>query len=216
MEQRIPPISIFPEHENIGFRYLALGDSYTVGEGELSANSFPSLLVQKLEEKGIKVGFQKIVAQTGWCTNDLMDAIKTAALKEEFDLVSLLIGVNNQYQKKDIAEYRIEFKALLQLAICLAKGRSENVSVLSIPDYGVTPFGSANEIFIGQQIDAYNVINKEIATSLGVVYCDITAISREAKGDSTLLCEDNLHPSAKMYARWVALLFPPVHKMLQN
>ena len=206
----------YTTHDSQGLRYLALGDSYTKAECELPANSYPSLLVNKFKEAGIKVQSQTTIAQTGWRTDNLKNAIDNAALQDTFDLVSLLIGVNNQYQGRSAQEYRTEFKDLLATAIRMAKGRKDKVFVLSIPDYGVTPFGSSHEAYISSQIDLFNAINKEETEALGVEYFDITPISRKAKTDSSLNCTDQLHPSAKMYAQWVNLMLPDVLSIIRN
>jgi len=197
-----------------GVAYLALGDSYTKGECETPANSYPYQLVSKFQEKGVKVSSRNVIAQTGWRTDNLKSAIDAASLKDTFDLVSLLIGVNNQFQGKSPESYRIEFRGLLEMAIYYAKGRKDKVFVLSIPDYGMTPFGSSNQANISQQIDLFNSINKEISDSMGVLYFDITPISRETKTDPSLTCTDQLHPSAKMYSRWVDLMLPKILMMI--
>lgn len=196
--------------DTTGISYLALGDSYTKAECEISSNSYPYILTQKFQEYGLKIRSRTTIAQTGWRTDNLKAAINAASLQDTFDLVSLLIGVNNQFQGMSASAYRIEFRDLLETAIFYAKGRKDKVFVLSIPDYGVTPFGSGNEVYIGQQIDLFNSINKEVTDSLGVKYFDITPISRQAKNDATLLCTDNLHPSGKMYGLWVDLMVPEV------
>lgn len=196
--------------------YLALGDSYTKAECEITTNGYPAQLVDSLKGNDVKVKSHFVIAQTGWRTDNLKNAINAAALQDTFDIVSLLIGVNNQFQGKSAESYRLEFRELLEMAIYYAKGRKEKVFVLSIPDYGATPFGASNEVYIGQQIDIFNEINKEETEALGVLYFDITPISREAKTDGSLTCTDNLHPSGKMYTRWVELIFPEVLKMVKT
>jgi len=199
-----------PTPSTLKINYLALGDSYTKAEGISSDKSYPALLSFKLIDNQVVVNPQRTIAQTGWRTDNLSDAITNAALLDTFDLVSLQVGVNNQYQGKSASEYRVEFRALLEKAIYFARGREDKVFVLSIPDYGATPFGASNEIQIGQQIDQFNAINKEITDSLNVLYIDITPISRRAKTDASLLAPDNLHPSGKMYALWVDLFYDQV------
>jgi lysophospholipase L1-like esterase len=196
-----------------GISYLALGDSYTKAECEVSTNSYPSKLVQKFQENGLKVSGKKTIAQTGWRTDDLKNAINNASMKDTFDLVSLLIGVNNQYQGKSLQTYKTEFLGLLETAIYYAKGRKDKVFVISIPDYGVTPFGRNNQVYISKQIDLFNAVNKEVTDSMGVKYFDITPISREAAIDKTLICTDGLHPSGKMYSLWVDLMLKDVLSM---
>jgi len=196
--------------------YLALGDSYTKAECETTMNGYPAQLVDTFQNTNIEVKSYKIIAQTGWRTDNLKNAINAAAIQDTFDLVSLLIGVNNQYQGRSPDAYRIEFRELLEMAIFYAKGNKDNVFVLSIPDYGATPFGCPNSVSIGQQIDLFNQINKEVTDSMEVAYFDITPISREAKTDPSLTCTDGLHPSGKMYKRWVDLIFPSVLQLAKQ
>ncbi len=184
-----------------GVNYLALGDSYTIGESVAEAERWPNQLAQKL-----KIPNPTIIATTGWRTDDLNGAIQSANLKNEYDLVSLLIGVNNQYQGKSAAQYEIEFEDLLKTAIQLAKGKSKNVFVVSIPDYGYTPFGKPKQEIITPRIDEFNQINKRIADKYQITYFNITGISRKGLDDPTLVAADGLHPSGKMYAQWVAVI----------
>lgn len=186
-------------------RYLALGDSYTIGESVETENNYPHLLEKKLINAGILVEETKIIAKTGWKTDDLMNAIKKEKLTGTFDIVTLLIGVNNQYQHKPIEQYKTEFRVLLNTAIELAGGNKNHVHVISIPDYGFTPFGIDNKKKIGNEIDVYNKINKEISSELGVKRFDITPISRKAIKRPELVAKDGLHPSAIMYQEWVDL-----------
>jgi len=192
-------------------RYLALGDSYTIGEAEPLAVSFPYQLTDTLKGLGFKAQNPLIIATTGWTTNDLISAIaEHSALQNNYDFVTLLIGVNNQYQGGSQDTYRTQFIQLLHTAIAYAKGDKTSVFVLSIPDYGVTPFANGQDATIGPQIDAFNAINLQESNNAGVNYLDITGISREAATNSTLIAPDGLHPSASMYAQWVAKLFPMV------
>lgn len=197
-------------------RFLALGDSYTIGESVPQNKRWPVQLADELNQQGFKVAAPKIIAQTGWRTDDLMQAIQEdEALLARYDLVSLLIGVNNQYQGKDIAVYEEEFEILLNTAIELAGNDPGNVFVVSIPDYGKTPFGAQKEEQIEQEINTYNDINQAIAKNYGVAYVDITPFSREAKQRSELIAEDNLHPSGLMYTGWVELMKDTVLKLLK-
>ncbi len=205
-----------PIEETTPIFYLALGDSYTIGESVDVAERWPVQLVQGLREGDIEVEAPRLIAKTGWTTANLKDAIAEANLENNFDLVSLLIGVNNQYQGKSIEEYRLEFEQLLFRAIELAGGKKEGVFVLSIPDYGATPFGASNAESIGAEIDAFNAINKEITTQQGVAYFDITPISRQASTNSALTATDNLHPSGEMYKLWVELILEEVKKMVRE
>ena len=187
-------------------RYLALGDSYTIGESVKVSERWPDLLVSALAQKGISVSDPRIIATTGWRTDNLKDAIEKAELNDNYDLVSLLIGVNNQYQGKPVDQYANDFEDLLKTAIRLAKGNSKYVFVVSIPDYGYTPFGRARLAAISTQIDEFNEINKRIAEQYHVAYYNITEISRKGLEDPSLVAPDGLHPSGKMYSQWVDLI----------
>lgn len=178
-------------------RYLALGDSYTIGESVDPADRFPVQLARKL---GIPE--PQIIARTGWTTDELNAAIDAADPKGPFDIVTLLIGVNNQYRGRDAEQYRGEFAALLKRAIGFAGGDAKKVIVVSIPDWGVTPFAEGRDrAKIANEIDHYNAINKEETARAGANYVDITPISR--RKDPALVAKDGLHPSAKQYAEWV-------------
>ncbi|MCW5912336.1 MAG: SGNH/GDSL hydrolase family protein [Cyclobacteriaceae bacterium] len=183
-------------------KYLALGDSYTIGESVSEAERWPHQLADRL-----KIPPPKIIATTGWRTDELKQAIEAAKLKPEYDLVSLLIGVNNQYQGKPIAVYEKEFEELLLASIMLAKGEKKNVFVVSIPDYGYTPFGKEKQEKISRELDEYNTINKRVAGKYGVTYFNITDISRKGLDDAALVASDGLHPSGKMYALWVEAMY---------
>jgi lysophospholipase L1-like esterase len=188
-------------------KFLALGDSYTIGQSVPEADRWPVQLAERLQNQGVAVEELKIIARTGWRTDNLLDAIAAEKPHSNYNLVSLLIGVNNQYQGKDIAVYPAEFRQLLNKAIELSGGKKSGVFVLSIPDYGYTPFGEGARTTISAEIDGYNRINREIAGELGVAYFDITPISREAVTKPEYLASDQLHPSGEMYARWVDLMF---------
>lgn len=187
-------------------KYLALGDSYTIGESVSEAERWPNQLRDSLNKKGYAIGKPTIIATTGWRTDNLKNAMNIAQLKPEYDLVSLLIGVNNQYQGKSSDQYAIEFEDLLKTAIHLAKGRKENVFVVSIPDYGFTPFGKPKKEAITKAIDLFNEINARITYKYKVQYFNITEISRDGLADPSLVAGDGLHPSGKMYAQWVELI----------
>lgn len=187
-------------------RYLALGDSYTIGESVAESGRFPVQLVAALREHGRDFADPEIVARTGWTTSELQDAIDLAKPKPPFELVTLLIGVNNQFRGGDLRRYRSEFGKLLQHAIALAGRDKAQVLVLSIPDWGVTPFARTDRRgakTIGKQIDAFNAEAREVCHKNGVRFIDITPDSRERGGDTDMLTVDRLHPSAAMYARWV-------------
>lgn len=198
------------------FNYLALGDSYTIGEDVEAPERFPVQLANWLNTENFSVGKPVIIARTGWTTDELAEGIKTANLSQNFNLVTLLIGVNNQYRGKDTAEYRIQFKELLQTAIDFT-GSAKKVIVISIPDYGVTPFAAyRNPEKIGTEIDQFNAINREETLIAEAYYVDITGISREAKNDKALVASDGLHPSAEMYRLWVEQIFPKAKVILEN
>ena len=197
--------------------YLALGDSYTIGASVAESERFPVLLANELEEEGVAIQEPEIIAVTGWTTGDLKRGIAQANIEDkEYDLVSLLIGVNNQYQGRSLEEYREEFRELLLQSIDLANGNKEKVFVISIPDYRYTPFGAASRERISGEIDAFNAANKEIATSLGVTYFNITPISRKGLSDPSLVAADGLHPSGKMYQQWVDLMLEEVIALLKK
>ncbi|MHB8913168.1 MAG: GDSL-type esterase/lipase family protein, partial [Lysobacter sp.] len=167
-------------------RYLALGDSYTIGEGVPEAGRWPVQLVRALRADGVALADPRIIATTGWTTDELAAAIDAAQPRDRFDFVSLLIGVNNQYRGRDVADYRDQFTALLERAIAFAGGRAERVLVLSIPDWGVTPFAAAqyaqqrgrDAAQIAGELDAYNAAARAICDARGVAFVDITAVSR--------------------------------------
>ena len=193
--------------------YLALGDSYTIGQSVTEPERFPKQTVSLLRSQGIKINDPKIIATTGWTTKNLIDAINTTTLQNNYDVVSLLIGVNNQYQGRSIDEYKTEFTILLNRVIQYAGSKSTHIFVLSIPDYSVTPFASGSDkAKIAAEIGQFNVENKKISTQLGVNYIDITPISRE--NDPSLIASDGLHPSGKQYKRWVDLLTPMIKNVI--
>jgi len=197
---------------------LCLGDSYTIGQSVSEDERFPIQTVQILEKEQIHFSEPTIIAKTGWTTDELIHAIDEAKVTGSFDCVTLLIGVNNQYREYDKEVYRKEFRELLNTALKYAGGRHDHVFVLSIPDWGVTPFG-ANDVKgrsaakIGIEIDEFNAINKEETLKLKVHYTDINPISKKAAQDPSLTADDNLHPSGKMYAEWAKLLVKEMHRI---
>jgi len=206
-----PPIINEPPVEEIPYtiKYLALGDSYTIGQSVPVTDRYPIQLSTRLMEDSIEMDTTIIIAQTGWRTDNLNDGIINANLTDTFELVSLLIGVNNFYQGRSIEEYEEEFEGLLQTAINFAGGEKDHVFVLSIPDYAYTPFGNGNSN-ISQGIDDFNAVNKTITDSLEVSYFDITAISRQGLDQPDLVASDGLHPSGEQYERWVDLIYNAV------
>nr|WP_320153903.1 SGNH/GDSL hydrolase family protein [uncultured Draconibacterium sp.] len=215
----IPEPSDSKENDNQDstFYYLALGDSYTIGESVEEDERFPVQLVERLKAEGFEMQPAKIVARTGWTTDELAAAIENENLKESYNLVTLLIGVNNQYRGRSADDYRGEFRNNLQTAIKYAGNKAQNVIVVSIPDYGVTPFGqSRNPEQIAKEINEYNAINFQETLQANARYVEITAISREALNDETLVASDGLHPSGEMYRRWVEKILPEAKEILES
>jgi lysophospholipase L1-like esterase len=199
------------------FNYLALGDSYTKGESVPLNKSFPYQLIDALKASStIKQSSIKIIAQTGWTTTNLKNAIAEDPDASTYDLVTLLIGVNNQYQGKPISLYETEFDDLLETAIKKAGGDRNKVAVISIPDYGFAPFGKDNQSEISKGIDMYNAINKRITLKKGITYFDITPITRKGLTQPELVAADGLHPSPTMYKAWIDLMIGEVKKIIKN
>jgi lysophospholipase L1-like esterase len=197
--------------------YLALGDSYTIGESVAEDGRWPMQLAAALRGEGIALGDPRIIATTGWTTDELSAAIDAAEPLGEWDFVSLLIGVNNQYRGREVGEYAQEFAVLLERALGFARGRTDRVLVLSIPDWGVTPFArfeAGNRANIAAEIDAYNAAALAACDARGVAFVDITPLSRERGADAAMLAEDGLHPSAAMYAEWTRLALPVARQLL--
>ena len=193
--------------------YLALGDSYTIGQSVDASQRFPVQTVQLLRQQNINVADPGIIAVTGWTTGNLLDALNTTPPKNNYDIVTLLIGVNNQYQGRSLNEYKMEFTGLLKRAITYAGNKKEHVFVLSIPDYSVTPYArGADTAKIAREIDSFNAANKAITLNEGIAYVDVTPISREAKDDPSLIAGDGLHPSGIQYKKWSDLLAPLIAK----
>ena len=196
-------------------KYLALGDSYTIGESVEYIERFPVQLVNKLKFAGYDFTMPEIIAKTGWTTDELMQGIADVAPSSNYDLVTLLIGVNNQYRGRDLDNYRQEFEDLLKQAIEFAGGNKEHVIVISIPDYGVTPFGQKKgRKKVGKEIDQFNAANEEITKEYQIAYVDVTEISRTAYRRTHLVAEDGLHPSAAMYQKWVEAIAPVAADLL--
>ncbi|HEX7154504.1 MAG TPA: SGNH/GDSL hydrolase family protein [Thermoanaerobaculia bacterium] len=195
-------------------RFLALGDSYTIGESVAEAERWPNQLAAALRAEGLSVADPEIIAKTGWTTDELSSAIDAAAPQGKYDLVTLLIGVNNQYRGRAAEEYRSQLQTLLQRAIAYAGGDAKNVVVVSIPDWGVTPFAASRDRGqIAAAIDAFNTINREEAEHAGARYVDVTAVSRQP--DPALVAGDQLHPSAKQYTEWMRLILPEARAALR-
>ncbi|MFT4180168.1 MAG: SGNH/GDSL hydrolase family protein [Thermomonas sp.] len=199
--------------------YLALGDSYTIGEGVEPASRWPMQLARALREAGIAIDDPHIIATTGWSCDELAAAMDDAEPPGNQDFVSLLIGVNDQYRGHPLDDYVGAFHRLLRRAVTLAGERADRVIVLSIPDWGVTPFAIASgrdRSAIADDLDAYNAAAQELCEAEGVAFVDITGISRDGGGDTAMLADDGLHPSAAMYARWTQAALPVAMKLLRG
>ncbi|MCB0688616.1 MAG: SGNH/GDSL hydrolase family protein [Saprospiraceae bacterium] len=197
--------------------YLALGDSYTIGESVPPEDRYPVQLVNRLRQGGIALEDPVIIATTGWTTDDLDCEIKASGFdRDTFDFVSLLIGVNDQYQNKPFENYYFNFAKLLLRAVELAGNVKEHVVVISIPDYAFTPFGQNRDAGkISEELDRYNQVNKQVADYYGISYFDITPISRQGLQHPELVATDGLHPSGKMYALWVDLMLKDIMEELR-
>jgi lysophospholipase L1-like esterase len=198
-----------PDNDRATLSLLALGDSYTIGQGATETERWPVQLAARLRAEDVPIADPQIIARTGWTTGELLVALEQEQPQGPFDLVTLLIGANNQYRQRNIDEYRIQFAQLLDQAIQLAGGEATHVLVLSIPDWGVTPFAAGRDTqVIAAEIDSFNDINRAATATAGAHYIDVTADSRLAAQDTTLLAADQLHPSATMYATWVERVLP--------
>jgi len=217
-----PPVS-FPADSTVPYRktnftYLALGDSYTIGQGVPGTENYPSQVITRLKKENLQ-GQLKIIATSGWTTDQLkagiLDAATDGSLQSSYDIVSILIGVNNQYQGEPAADYKRGFEDLLKKAIQLSGNSAGHVIVLSIPDWGVTPFATGRDrSMIAEEIDAYNAINKQVSQDYGAYYIDITPGTREVVNDASLLAGDGLHYSGKEYALWAERVADVVKTML--
>ena len=198
------------------YSFLALGDSYTVGESVPSTDNFPNQTVTLLKASGYDFKPPEIVAKTGWTTNELQNSINNHSFTPPYNIVTLLIGVNNQYRGWSVDNYKPEFENLLKQAIQFAGNKADHVIVLSIPDWGVTPFASGRDRDqIAREIDTYNATNKAITEQYKVHYLDITPWTRDAATDLSLLASDGLHPSAKEYKRWAERLVDQTKAIIQ-
>ena len=191
--------------------YLALGDSYTIGEKVLVEENFPNKTVALLNGK---LSIPQIIATTGWTTDELDAAITAANITTTFDIVSLLIGVNNQYRERTVNNFEIEFEHLLQRAIAFANNNSTHVVVLSIPDWGVTPFAEGRDREkIAREIDAYNLVCKIAAQKFNTHFIDITTAQRLDGNKEEFLAADKLHPSGKEYTKWAKRLAEKINEI---
>lgn len=214
--------------------YLALGDSYTIGEGVAPEGRWPMRLAAALRERGVAIDDPRIVARTGWTTDELSAAIdaefpdrKESVESEDaardasptFGFVTLLIGVNNQYRGRSVDEYAQQFEALLERAIRFAGDRADRTLVLAIPDWGVTPFAARSgrdTARIARELDAFNAAAQTICARRGVAFVDIAPIARAHGGEAAMLADDGLHPSVAMYALWADAALPTAARLLRN
>lgn len=205
-----------PNSADISIQYLALGDSYTIGQGVSESERWPVQLSKRIEEETDFLVEWEIIAQTGWTTSNLLSAIDSYQLDSaQYNLVSLLIGVNNQFQGKPFSLYETEFDSLLHIVIEIA-GEKGKVFVVSIPDYGVTPFGSSNSEKIAGEIDEYNEYAKSVCNDAGIPFIDITSISRELGSSTGALASDNLHPSGYQYSLWTDRILQKALELIEE
>ncbi len=197
------------EHQ---LRYLALGDSYTIGHNVEIGERWPVQLVQRLRGQGVNMAEPEIIAVSGWTTSQLTEAVDASDTQGPFAIVSLLIGVNNQFHGLDIEQYRAEFVDLLHRSVAYAGIMPSNVIVVSIPDWSVTPFAEGKDrAQVAKEVDEFNAVNQDEAAKVGTRYVNVTTVSRRAANEPHLLSGDGLHPSGAMYSRWVDLIIPACH-----
>ena len=195
-------------------RYLALGDSYTIGESVDPSERWPVQLVERLREDSVVVSEPEILARTGWTTSDLAAGIARVNPLGPYDLVTLMIGVNNQFRGLDVEQYRLEFSALLLQSVGFAGGEPSQVIVVSTPDWGVTPFARGfDRVRIAREIDRFNLVAQDETARVGAVFVDVTGVSRLAENQPNLIAFDGLHPSGDMYNLWVDLIFPAAQEI---
>lgn len=209
-------ISCINNKKDESLTYLALGDSYTIGESVAMDQRWPVQLANKLTKEGTVVANPKIIATTGWRTDDLMRGVAEEGIQEQYDLVSLLIGVNNQYQGKNIQTYEEELPAIFDKAISLCKHGKKGVFAITIPDYGSTPFGKPNAKQIGAEIDQWNAVFMKVAKAKGIPCYDINPISKKGASDNSLVAKDGLHPSGKQYELWVRSFWKEVEQLIDK
>lgn len=198
-------------------RFLALGDSYTIGEGVAPDERWPMQITQRLRSEGVAIADPEIVATTGWTTDELSAAMDATSFSPPYALVTLLIGVNNQYRGRGVANYREEFSGLLARAIAFAGEHADRVVVVSIPDWGVTGFAQTNgrdTRRVAIEIDAFNATARELARDRGIAFVDVTSLSRTAGDGDDMLVADRLHPSGAQYALWAEPIFAAARQAL--
>ncbi|MDC0472297.1 SGNH/GDSL hydrolase family protein [Flavobacteriaceae bacterium] len=201
----IIPLISFSQNKN-NYSYLALGDSYTIGESVKESERWPVQLSNLLKNKLNK---PIIIAKSGWTTDQLIDTLNKIKFNKKFDFVSLLIGVNNQYRGRSIDKFKQDFILLLNKSIIYANDKKERVIVVSIPDWGVTPFAKdRNRSIITNEINAFNKVIHDECKKNNITFFNVTDMSRKALNDNSLIAEDGLHPSRKMYKQWVKIIKP--------
>lgn len=199
--------------------YLALGDSYTIGEDVPLRKNWPHQLVKQLKKDGLHFEEPKIIAVTGWRTDELIDAIEKDKenLASNYDLVSLLIGVNNQYQNKPISQYKKELTALIEIGLSKSKHGAKGMFMLSIPDYGLSQFAKNKELSnASEEVAKYNQVAKKIAADFEVPFYDITSLSQTTEGNKKMYAKDELHPSAKQYKLWLSGFYEDVRMQIEH
>ncbi len=198
-------------------RFLALGDSYTIGEGVTDQERWPNHLVDLLRSRGLAVTDLHIIARTAWTTDELSDAIDAEHPKGPYDLVTLLIGVNDQYRSRPVPPFAAEFEVLLKRAKKLASNKPARTIAISIPDWGATPYAEGRDrALIAREVEAYNASARELAAKHDVTWVDVTEISREMLRDPTLVAIDGLHPTGAMYRRWAERILPAAISALKR
>ena len=205
------------ENNRPTYSLLALGDSYTIGEGVEQAASWPYLLSERLESAESITLLPEVVARTGWTTSDLLNGIERQALATYYDVVSLLIGVNNQYRGLGLESYRSELLQLVEIAVALANNKRSSVVIVSIPDWGISPFEKdRDKEQVGREIDQYNHVNRSLAEEFGLRYVDVTGVSRTCSDRPLYFAADGLHPSGDQYELWIEPIVPVVKDMLKT
>lgn len=208
---------INPDAAKYKYTFLSLGDSYTIGERVSEADRWSVQLAGLLRKDNVDVGNPDIIARTGWTTAELQEAIKASGNQKTYDLVSLLIGVNNQYRGQSQDQYRTEFRELLQTATKFAGGKANRVFVLSIPDWGVSPYAAGGDKDrVAREIDQFNTIAQEECQKMGIDYVDITPLSRSAAGDNSQFASDGLHYSGKQMKQWAEKALPAAKELLKK
>jgi hypothetical protein len=200
-----------------GVSFLALGDSYTIGEGVGPAARWPVQLAALARQQGMMLQPPTIIARTGWTTTELQEAIREVPGEQTYGLVSLLIGVNNEYRGQSVAQYRVEFRELLRSAVGFAGGQPRHVLVLSIPDWGQSPAGQRQDrspARIGTEIDQLNAVARAECQQARIAYVDITPLTRAAAGDAHQFARDGLHYAGPHMRQWAQLALPVVCERL--